>query len=253
MIFELTEEQISRRLREIGRPVAETFAAVLNRGLMAELAQRQHAWDLANPALLVERLGLLDELERRSRKATELALREAQALMAARRLRALCGERLADGVLTAQPTQPLLAAQEWRSRPGRPWSLVLLGGTGNGKSTAAAALAHQSLTNGERVNWLNVGEESLRQAFGPEADERARWQREADLCVIDDLGAGATTEVWTSWLSALLTHRHANNRATVVTSNLDGPALKALVGARLEDRLREGVVVVCGAGSMRRR
>jgi DNA replication protein DnaC len=71
--------------------------------------------------------------------------------------------------------------------------------------------------------------------------------------VLDDLGAHKGTEWTAEQTFRLINHRYEQHLATVVTSNLSAPELRARVGDRVTSRLVEMCRHVALKGSDRRR
>jgi DNA replication protein DnaC len=144
---------------------------------------------------------------------------------------------------------------------GDAWSLTLLGGVGTGKTVPAAYLAKKTLEAGDTLVWWRAPNIATGSIFGPEAGERNKRACHAKLLVLDDLGAELATGPWVAMLEDVLGFRYAHKAKTVITGNLPleslGNAslvsLRSLLRDRLFDRLREGVIVGTGNGSMRRR
>lgn len=123
--------------------------------------------------------------------------------------------------------------------------LVLIGGTGTGKSTAAAWVVASVLDN---AHWLAART----------VDDIERWKPvsslaySAQLLVIDDLGTERHSE--SGWgvetLSSLWVDRIDRGARTVVTTNLSLPALAQRYGERLRSRLNRADVALVAAGNV---
>lgn len=150
-------------------------------------------------------------------------------------------------------TKMFTAARDWCAN-GIAWSVVLTGGPGCGKTVAATWAAHQLLSRSFRplfVSCPRVAESNLYDVAGEVGRFRAR---NAPVLVLDDMGEGkreAKSEPWNAWLDEVLTERHAKNRRTVITTNRTPAELEKWLGARLWDRLREGVVFSTTEASLR--
>lgn len=175
----------------------------------------------------------------------------ARSTQADAKLENIVGQRISEALTGLVETESMTVARRWLESPL--WCLAMLGGLGNGKSTAAGWLVRSEVLRRGSVCWIRAEEASTASLYGPEADARRKRARTSDLLVIDDLGAELASEPWRSWLGDVLGARYANCDRTVITSNLDAEAFKARVGARLADRIREGMVVGTTAGSMRRK
>lgn len=168
----------------------------------------------------------------------------------------------AASVLEAQPrdTAAVKALTAFQSNP-KAWGLLLLGGVGAGKSTAAAKALFDYATAQARQQaelwtgtheWVRVADAARASGFGDDAEKRIRRWRKAGLLVIDDLGVEMTTAPWLQALDDVLDSRYEHCRRTVITSNLSADAFKLRYGARAADRFRaNGMVVVLDDKSMR--
>jgi DNA replication protein DnaC len=191
------------------------------------------------------------EAEQRERRHhAERRDAEAQAAGIPRRFRACTFENfVADteakqAVFTACSTYARqLALGELRQGRG----LVLAGPPGNGKTHVGAAILRYLLDTG----WRRVRYTSCADLVGA---VRATWARNSpkteeqvieelgerlDLLVVDELGVQAGTENEQAILFRILDRRYAEERSTVLLTNLNTTRLKEFVGDRLYDRLRE--------------
>lgn len=134
-------------------------------------------------------------------------------------------------------TVSLSVAQEWFTNPARKPCLVLAGGTGCGKSLAAAwALAEiggvwMGAPRVERVFAASFGESYAEQ-------ERAR---NAALLVVDDAGTEDSPQRFERALIELLDARNNRRYRTILTTNLakhHTDPKKSFVGRYPSDRLR---------------
>lgn len=218
------------------------------------LVAAQAKWDAENPGL---------------RKATEEAdaRREAVRDESERRRVVRWAEARIDAVLGTTPrilalirsgpkdTPATDAVKEW-ARVGS-WCLLLLGGVGCGKSTAAAAHAVEFTKSNPKSKlpiWARAVEASRMSAFGDSAEDRFASWREAPLLVMDDLGTELMTATWQQALDDVLDWRYQHSLPTVLPSNLSAEEFKKRYGDRISDRIREdGTVRQLDAKSMRRR
>jgi DNA replication protein DnaC len=119
--------------------------------------------------------------------------------------------------------EALRVARDYAADP-QGW-LVLMGGYGAGKTHLAAAIANQRLTAGSPVFFSIVPDllDHLRAAFGPTSempyDEMFDKVREAELLVLDDLGAENSTAWATEKLFQLVNYRYNFRMPTVITTN----------------------------------
>ena len=122
--------------------------------------------------------------------------------------------------------------------------LLLLGPNGCGKTHLAAAIANQSLNDGALVLFAVVPDLffDLRASFAPTALETHEQlffrMREAELLVLDDLGAQKNSPWTAEKLFQLLNYRYNSGFPTVITANLQG-----LQG--IDERIRSRLNDVC--------
>jgi DNA replication protein DnaC len=136
------------------------------------------------------------------------------------------------------------AAQHFLANP-QLRHLVLIGGTGTGKSTAATWVVASSLDN---AHWLPART----------VDDVERWKPvsslaySAQLLVLDDLGTERQSE--SGWgietLSSLWVDRIDRGARTIVTTNLGLPALASRYGERLRSRMNRADVALVSAGEV---
>jgi DNA replication protein DnaC len=139
-----------------------------------------------------------------------------------------------------------------------------VGGTGTGKTVAAALAAKLWLAQGvdtytpsggippERVVWVAAPELASLSTFDREDRAWLSRMERAALLVLDEVGSEALTEHAQSRLERLIDARYAAMKETVVASNCSVELLKERVGQRITDRIREaGRVVNCGNVSLR--
>jgi len=121
--------------------------------------------------------------------------------------------------------------------------LVFIGRVGCGKTHLAAAIANHALANGSRVLFSTVSDllDHLRATFMPNAtefyDHLFQEMREAELLVLDDLGAQQSSPWANEKLFQLLNYRYNSRFPTIITTNNTG-----LQG--IEDRIRSRIMDV---------
>jgi DNA replication protein DnaC len=111
---------------------------------------------------------------------------------------------------------------------------VLLGANGSGKTHLAAAIAGRSLSGGRSVFFAVVPDllDHLRRSFAPSAeatyDEVFERVRNAELLVLDDLGAHSSTPWAEEKLYQIVNYRTIARLPTVLTSDLKPEGLLEL-------------------------
>lgn len=201
---------------------------------LIEDARRAHE---ANRIAEAHRLGITpEELDRRKAEAKRKA-DPARAKWLARydgiQPRAAL-EAVYDGEL--EQTVGIRAVEHWLAAKDPAPCLVLLGGTGSGK-TIAALHAIRRLEGSRFVRAPELGG-----AVRPTLDERKLGQEELDprrvrLLVIDDLGAEQLTPRFEQALFLAIDARQDLSRRTIITSNLGKEDFRPRYDARVIDRL----------------
>ena len=133
------------------------------------------------------------------------------------------------------------AAREYAEEPDG-W-LVFIGRVGCGKTHLAAAIANRALARGSRVLFSTVSDllDHLRATFTPNStevyDHLFQEMREAELLVLDDLGAQQSSPWANEKLFQLLNYRYNSQFPTIITTNNAG-----LQG--IEERIRSRIMDV---------
>lgn len=128
--------------------------------------------------------------------------------------------------------------------------VLLWGNPGTGKSHLAAAVCHALLHKGYTVVFQSVPEllGRLRDSYRDGANESERGimraLMDADLVVLDDLGAEKLTDWTLDTLFRIVDGRYRAKRAMIVTTNLDPQTLTAYVSEKIVDRFAECLVFV---------
>jgi DNA replication protein DnaC len=120
--------------------------------------------------------------------------------------------------------------------------LLLIGPNGCGKTHLAAAIANKSLEDGALVLFAVVPEllDHLRAAFAPTSnevyDQLFSRMREAEVLVLDDLGAQQSSPWANEKLFQLLNYRYNSRFPTVITANSRGlQGIDERIRSRLTD------------------
>lgn len=132
--------------------------------------------------------------------------------------------------------------------------VVLAGGTGSGKTLAACDLISRALRVGKGARFVASGELSRTSRYSKRDVDALR---EVYLLVIDDLGVEYNDGkgAFQSLLDELLSSRIANNKPTVITTNLQlrGGAFRTRYGDRIASRLARGYAYETNEEDLRRR
>lgn len=251
--------QLDAEMVALGRPLPPAVSFIRG-GLKGDFNARTaawraqcDAWEQANPDAAIRWAELKLEAESEQERIDAVKFSDdawryelMQRLGFPSRAVELCRAELRD-------TACFTAARDWAAQ-GLAWCLVLTAGPGCGKTVAATWAAHQLLSRSFRplfVSCPRLAESNLYDVAGEVGRFRAR---NAPVLVLDDLGEGKReqkSEPWNAWLDEVLTERHAKNKRTVITTNRTVDELRTWLGARLFDRLREGVVFSSNEKSLR--
>lgn len=124
-------------------------------------------------------------------------------------------------------------------------NLLLLGEVGRGKTFLACAIANAAVAAKLSVVYFTFSEflDLLRlHKFGEDEDYRQGMQRllEADLIVLDDLGAEKVTEFVAQELFNIINYRINTRKPIIVSTNLTPSKIEEAYGARIASRLIHG-------------
>lgn len=252
--FSAERERYSKDLEVAAAATQGRPSLVFGRSLALapKISAAQEQWDAEHPGAweryreVCERGDLLrDELDRRRVRA-ERDRRAMSVLDEVPRLRDVVVKGLSD-------TAARDAVADWAR--GRSWCLLLLGGVGCGKSTAAAGYAVWLARENNRMPvWVRAVRASRMSGFGAETEQCIESWRNTILLVIDDLGAELMTPTWQQMLEDVLDFRYQHSLLTILPSNLSADEFKARYGERIADRIRhDGTVRTLDAKSMRRK
>lgn len=187
--------------------------------------------------------GGAQELAARSKAARE----RAESLGRWRRcgLGAMHRERAEAGGL-AWPAPGLYADVASRLQDGR--IVVLLSDKGRGKTQMAAQLLHLWIVGGGKTGeYVRANEiaDRARQMYDEEChgrDPLAPMKR-ADLLVIDEIQERSGTDFDVRTFTAVIDHRYANRKATLMLGNWQASDLESQLGASVLSRISEGGAV----------
>jgi DNA replication protein DnaC len=129
--------------------------------------------------------------------------------------------------------------------------LLMLGHLGTGKSSHAYAAVRECLFGRARqrrtLSWHMTSYAKFNAAMRPTSDDSHLASlanaEQVELLVLDDLGAGISTDWTADTLYRLVDERWARHRATIVTTNYTPEQLEQKVDPRVVSRLASGRVV----------
>jgi DNA replication protein DnaC len=242
-IADMTQEQLEQRLKTIARPG----------GLLPRTKAARDAWDAEHPELLVEHQAITERLEVLYRQRQDALEAEQEAARIERGLEdAGVGTLNRLALAALKPNLAAQAAEEF-SASGAVF-LVLLGAVGVGKSVAASLAVLRAIEAQRSALFFRAVEGCRLGLFSEEDQATVRRMRAVQLLAIDDLGLESTHDTWRLLLDDVIDWRYQAQKKTVLTSNLDLPAIRKKYGERVVDRIRhDGRVVSCGIDSMRAR
>lgn len=174
------------------------------------------------------------------------------------------GWRMADLDNTPARQQVRQYAAGFKQQSGRGKGLLIVGGTGTGKTTIAAALMIELALSRCRdseffefqpqlVGFKFVTAHDLLEAAKDFKNKSLDKYKQASFLVIDDLGADRLTDYGAGELLALLDYRYRELKPTVITTNLSRADMIAYLGERAVSRLDECTDKIVLAGADRRK
>lgn len=128
--------------------------------------------------------------------------------------------------------------------------LLMFGNPGNGKSHLAAAIVNAVIPRGKACVFRSVPAllKKLQETYRADArvseSEILAVLQDADLVVLDDLGAEKMTEWAESMIYYIVDQRYRWRKPIIVTTNCDLETLENRIGVRTIDRLLEMCVLV---------
>jgi len=119
--------------------------------------------------------------------------------------------------------------------------MFISGVAGVGKTHIACAIIRALIVVGQEVRFAEAADfyRELRMSFNTDASEVGIVEKYATVqwLALDDFGAGAISDFERRYALELLNLRMANNRRTIVTSNLDLEQIREVMDERLCSRL----------------
>lgn len=160
-------------------------------------------------------------------------------------------EKRFDNFQTAYYTEPEKMAQKVavcrqvaaKISDGQPCdNLLFCGDVGRGKTHLSLAVANEVLDNGRSVIYRRMNdllEEIRRSKYDSHDEDFLNRVYNCDLLVIDDFGADSATDFAKTQMRILIEERNLNDKAWIISTNLDINLISELYSARLADRLIE--------------
>ena len=123
-------------------------------------------------------------------------------------------------------------------------NLLLVGGTGTGKTHLSSAIAREIITHGFDVLYDStqniIGDfeaDKFKSGYGPYEPKATKYM-ECDLLILDDLGTEFTNQFTVSCLYNLLNTRLNRGLSTIISTNLGAEEL----ASRYEDRIYSRII-----------
>lgn len=119
-------------------------------------------------------------------------------------------------------------------------NMLMMGGTGLGKTHLSAAMAKEVISRGYTAHYDTAPSvfacfDAVR--FGRREQDATNVYFDCDLLIIDDLGAENTSAQNVSVLFELINNRMLNDRITVISTNLSFSEIKRIYNDRIASRL----------------
>jgi DNA replication protein DnaC len=158
----------------------------------------------------------------------------------------------------AQADHPdvLAWADAYITRPTDASSLLLVGPVGTGKTYQAYGAIRRAASCGRPTTWQAVPFADFcaeLRPSGTDPEGALKRYREADLLLVDDLGAAKSSEWVEETVYRLINARYEDVKTTVFTTNLAPDKLAGGLGDRIASRLVETCQLVGLLGTDRRR
>lgn len=139
-------------------------------------------------------------------------------------------------------------------------NLLLMGGTGLGKTHLSTAIAYQVMRSFHSVIYESAPNimadfqyERFERGFGDGSPVRTEKYFGADLLIIDDLGSELVNQFTVSTLYNLINTRLVNRRAILINTNLSPKEMSALYDSRIISRILGEFTVLSLSGQDIRR
>lgn len=119
-------------------------------------------------------------------------------------------------------------------------SILMLGGTGLGKTFLSACIARAVADRGFSVVYESAGRvfsDFEDEKFGRSEDSLTRKYLACDLLILDDLGTEMTTQFTVSALYQIVNTRLLENKPTIISSNLEDTEIKSRYSPQIASRL----------------
>jgi DNA replication protein DnaC len=136
-------------------------------------------------------------------------------------------------------------ASDWDAVKDSGKSMIFIGNVGAGKTHLACSIAYEVAERGGRPLFISVSEmmREIKSAFNKDSDTTEQEQIDkfanVGLLILDELGMDYGTDFNKALLFEVLNNRYANQKPSILISNLDTSALREYMGERLFDRMRE--------------
>lgn len=209
------------------------------------------------PELTTAFAGRLDEIIQR--KPVVTAPEDDDRAFLLQRATTRCDDLFPARYVDARADNPVAArwVSAFRANHRRAPSLLLLGPTGVGKTYQAFGALRAAVTCELPLRWYAMTTAdlyaSLRPRHGHDTEAQLRLYRDAELLLLDDLGAAKPSEFVEEVTYRLINARYEACRPSIFTSNLSVEALKETLGDRIVSRLAEMCTRCVLTGDDRRR
>ena len=135
-------------------------------------------------------------------------------------------------------------------------SLLMLGGTGLGKTHLSLAIARAVIDQGFDVFYIPVQNlvtrlehERFSRSGTEELGDSLSFVLDADLLILDDLGAEFPTQFTSSVIYNIINSRMIEKKPTIINSNLDMKTIESRYSERTVSRLIGGYKILPFSGT----